>query len=94
MQCPLCHDENTSLHHQDDKREYYQCATCSLIFVPQQFHLPPEEEKKRYDHHQNKPEDPRYREFLSKLAKPLVPKLPENAKGLFRPGELSILESV
>ncbi len=53
-----------------------------MIIVPKQFHLPAEEEKAIYDHHQNDPEDFGYRKFLSRTLDPLVGKLHQGAKGL------------
>lgn len=55
---------------------------CALVYVPEKDHLEPEEEKKRYDNHENDPDDPRYRKFLSQLSDPLIPLLPKNASGL------------
>jgi len=46
------------------------------------FHLALDEEKKRYDRHQNSPGDPGYREFLNKLFLPLKERLEPGARGL------------
>jgi len=53
-----------------------------LVSVPRQFHLSSEAEKEVYDQHQNSPEDMGYREFLAKLVKPLLARLPNNSCGL------------
>jgi len=45
-------------------------------------HLTAVEEKKRYDLHQNNPDDEGYRRFLSRLARPLSMKLRQGSKGL------------
>jgi SAM-dependent methyltransferase len=50
--------------------------------VPDQYHLTPDEEKKRYDLHQNRPEDEGYKRFLSRLAIPLNSRLRPNSMGL------------
>jgi SAM-dependent methyltransferase len=42
----------------------------------------PAEERARYETHENDPEDRRYRDFLSRLADPLVARLPPGAEGL------------
>ncbi|MGH1365908.1 MAG: class I SAM-dependent methyltransferase [Calditrichia bacterium] len=79
--CSLCQSEATAFH-RDTTRDYFHCSTCHLVFVPQSFHLTPDEEKRRYDNHDNNPEDPRYRQFLSQMSEPLIPLLPTGASGL------------
>ena len=79
--CPLCaHAADAFLRNR--AREYFHCPQCDLIFVPPEFHLAPETEKLRYDHHQNNPADSRYRKFLSRLFQPLGKKLTPGARGL------------
>ena len=80
--CPLCGDNHISDYHRDSKRAYYQCALCQLVFVPEQYHLSAALEKAVYDQHENHPDDPGYRQFLSRLATPLLERLPNSAKGL------------
>lgn len=46
-----------------------------LIFADPASHLSAEAEKARYSTHQNKPHDQKYRQFLSRLANPLVERL-------------------
>jgi 2-polyprenyl-3-methyl-5-hydroxy-6-metoxy-1,4-benzoquinol methylase len=48
---------------------------CSLIFADPSARLTPDEEKRRYDQHQNNPDDPGYRRFLNRLAVPLIERL-------------------
>ncbi|MEL6820940.1 MAG: class I SAM-dependent methyltransferase [Calditrichota bacterium] len=79
--CPLCNSQST-LFHQGANRIYRQCGTCSLVFVLKKYHLAADEEKRRYDNHENNPNDPRYRKFLSRLSDPLIPLLPQGATGL------------
>jgi hypothetical protein len=69
--CPLCSSKNYSQFHKDHLRKYLQCLNCEFVFVPSQYHLSDSEEKKRYDTHNNDPNDPRYRQFLSQLTEPL-----------------------
>ncbi|MGM0521389.1 MAG: class I SAM-dependent methyltransferase [Pseudomonadota bacterium] len=80
--CPLCLDSRSELYHRDQHREYHQCATCTLIFVPKPWHLSAAEEKAEYDRHQNSPFDAGYRRFLSRLFTPLSEKLAPGAEGL------------
>lgn len=59
-----------------------KCRECFLISVPAAFHLSHEEERARYETHENNPEDPGYREFLGRLTRPLAEKLEPAAEGL------------
>ena len=67
---------------EDRAREYRLCRDCSLVYVPERHHLPELQEKAEYDLHRNQPDDPAYRNFLSRLADPLRACLPEGAAGL------------
>ncbi|EHJ93256.1 class I SAM-dependent methyltransferase [Vreelandella boliviensis] len=80
--CPLCAESTTALYHRDRRRDYYQCATCELVFVPPEQHLNAAAEKAEYDKHQNSPHDTGYRRFLGRLFTPLLAKLEPNARGL------------
>ena len=64
------------------ERDYCKCPRCDLIFVPSRFHLSKEDEKQRYLLHNNDPNDPRYRKFLSNLVNVLMPKLKQGSRGL------------
>lgn len=70
--CPLCAETHTVLYHRDRRRDYYQCATCALVFVPSEQHLSAAAAKTEYDNHQNSPHDTGYRRFLGRLFTPLA----------------------
>lgn len=80
--CPLCHHAELDIFHQDKHRDYLQCGCCQLVFVPQPFHLSPEQEKTVYDQHQNNPEDMGYQGFLSRCVDPLLAKVTPEQEGL------------
>ncbi len=80
--CPLCGQSQNPLFSRDSKREYLRCEDCALVWVPARYRLSPEAEKAEYDLHDNRPEDPDYRKFLSRLAKPLLARLARNSHGL------------
>ena len=80
--CPLCEGADVSNYYRDKVRGYLQCGTCQLVFVPSYEHLSAVEEKAYYDLHENRPDDPGYRKFLSRLFDPLIARLPPNARGL------------
>ncbi|MBD9362500.1 class I SAM-dependent methyltransferase [Methylomonas fluvii] len=80
--CPLCNSPDIHRYHSDAKRDYTQCRQCLLVYVDCSQHLSLSQEKAIYDLHQNTIDDPGYIEFLSRLAKPLLRKLPNNSVGL------------
>lgn len=65
-----------------DGRDYWRCGNCEARYLAPVQHPSREEEYAHYLHHENDPGDPRYRLFLSKLADPLVARLPPHARGL------------
>ena len=81
--CPLCHGTKIRLFYTSaEAKPFYTCPDCALIFLPPRFHLSAEEEKERYDLHQNNPEDKKYVRFLNRLVTPLLPFLKEGMRGL------------
>lgn len=79
--CPLCTDTAPHLH-TDRTRAYYHCPNCALIFADPASHLDAQAEKAIYDQHENDPADARYRQFLNRLAAPLLEKLQADMHGL------------
>jgi 2-polyprenyl-3-methyl-5-hydroxy-6-metoxy-1,4-benzoquinol methylase len=63
-------------------RDYWRCERCEARFLDSRHWLSREEERAHYLTHDNDPDDPRYRRFLSKLADPLLEKLAPGARGL------------
>lgn len=82
LSCPLCANDNPVAYHHDKRRDYHQCATCELVFVPPSQRLDPAQEKAVYDQHENSPDDPGYRRFLGRLFDPLQKRLAPGACGL------------
>ncbi|MCP4421096.1 MAG: class I SAM-dependent methyltransferase [Chloroflexi bacterium] len=80
--CPLCISDDCVLFFEDDKRPFYHCPICSLVFVPQTHFLSASAEKAEYDLHQNSPTDLGYRRFLSRLFLPMQERLAPNSLGL------------
>lgn len=80
--CPLCGSNETRPYLDDRRRTYRQCRRCELVFVPPEDHLAPAEERRIYDLHENDAGDPGYRRFLSRMAEPLLARLPPAAEGL------------
>ena len=73
--CPLCQRQQTHPLYHDRFRSYLRCQNCDLIFVSRGDLLSPEEEKARYDLHQNSPDDVGYRQFLSSFMNPMIKRI-------------------
>ncbi|TDG13001.1 class I SAM-dependent methyltransferase [Seongchinamella unica] len=82
MHCPLCGDGRVEDFYRDRRRQYLRCVHCGLVFVPPRYYLGSAEEKAEYDLHRNEVDDPGYRRFLSRLADPLLARIPSAARGL------------
>ncbi|TLF51960.1 class I SAM-dependent methyltransferase [Halomonas urmiana] len=80
--CPLCASLGTAPFHRDVRRDYQRCGRCALVFVPPAQRLGPAAERAVYDQHENSPDDPGYRRFLSRLFDPLSARLAPGVRGL------------
>lgn len=94
--CRLCGSATTELilreHSAGMRRDFFHCAECDCVFVPDEFLLSPEEERERYLLHKNHPEHEGYRTFLGNLLDEVVPLLSPGAEGLdYGCGEPAVL---
>ncbi|MCC5996302.1 MAG: methyltransferase domain-containing protein [Oceanicaulis sp.] len=80
--CPVCRTPGPAPFASVDGTDYWRCAACEATFMDPRHHLAPEAEHAQYRLHQNHPDDPGYRRFLSKLADPLMARLKPGARGL------------
>lgn len=78
--CPLCTHTHTAVYSQDSQRRYLQCQQCLLVFVAPEFHLTAEQEQQYYLLHNNDLQDDGYRQFLNKLAIPVLEALGTGSK--------------
>lgn len=76
IECPLCHALQSLFFCQDNRRQYFQCPQCQLVFADRQTLLTASEELAQYRLHQNDVADLGYRRFLQRLATPLLNALP------------------
>lgn len=94
MTCPLCLSYKVEQFDQDKFRHYLKCD-CGLVFVPREELISEEDEKKRYDSHQNSESDPGYRNYLKQIADAVLPYVKENEVGLdFGCGRSKVLEEI
>jgi len=82
MRCPLCGSADNVFFFEDKSRTYLRCPECALIFVPPEFHVSAEEEKERYEEHNNDYNDAGYRRFLERITDPVGAKFSKGAEGL------------
>jgi hypothetical protein len=64
MRCPLCDATGCARFFEDRRRSYYWCESCGLLFVPKAGHIAFEDEKKRYELHDNNIGNSGYVQFL------------------------------
>ncbi len=88
LACPLCDRQESEFYFTDPKNyqhTYHHCPRCDLVFVIPECRLTQNDEKYRYDMHENDYSDA-YIQFLSRLAKPTLNYLSKqqltNASGL------------
>ena len=70
LNCPLCSSGEQRVFGRTER--HFACHVCGLIHLAPQHRLDPLQERARYEAHENHPDDPRYREFLTRLTEPLV----------------------
>ena len=97
--CPLCRAATSApffaSRSRRPQRDYLLCSECALVWVPTSQHLSAEDEKARYDLHQNAHDDPGYRRHLERLTRPLLAALPVASRGLdFGCGPCPVLQSM
>ncbi|MEM7057801.1 MAG: methyltransferase domain-containing protein [Pseudomonadota bacterium] len=80
--CPLCNGSDTAPFRVVEDNRYWRCDHCQARWLDPSDHLSLDQEHAHYLNHQNRVDDPAYRRFLARLAKPLMGVLPSGSKGL------------
>lgn len=80
--CRVCLSSSLQHFMSVDEQHYWQCAACEAVLLDEANRLPPDREMTHYLNHENDPDDPRYRRFLSRLADPLAARLQPGSSGL------------
>lgn len=81
--CLLCRGvELQTLSPKNDERHYYLCHACKLIAVDPIYYLSEEDEKKRYQSHNNGIDEPGYVSFLNRIVEPALSYINKSMKGL------------
>ncbi|MBD3322192.1 MAG: methyltransferase domain-containing protein [Chitinivibrionales bacterium] len=95
LRCPLCLSEKPVLLGADRRRRYYQCTTCLLCFVPEEYHVDTEQEKERYAFHDNTFENKGYVAWMERNAQEIATVASPGCRILdFGCGEHAVLSAV
>ena len=81
MTCKLC-NATAFWFANAASRDYYRCDTCRSVMLHPRFLLSPDEEKARYETHNNCPRDPRYQKFVSPIVDAVKERFGKQARGL------------
>ncbi len=80
--CPVCRANASETFLTVGDNDYWRCGQCEARFLDPGKHPSREAEYAHYLHHENHPQDPGYRHFLSKLTDPLLKRLKPASNGL------------
>ena len=91
--CPLC--ENKSEKFYEDTQRYYKCNSCGGIFVHSDDLPKEDDEKERYELHDDDTQDAGYRKFVSPITSNILKDFSKKNKGLdFGAGTSAIISVV
>lgn len=82
MRCPVCEALTVSHFMRLREGDYWRCSVCQATFLDPAQHPSIEAELAEYRLHQNQGGAEGYRQFLSRLAEPLIRQLPPASQGL------------
>jgi hypothetical protein len=80
--CPLCQTDESSPFHVGARGTFHRCATCALVFLDPEQWPSLDAEIGRYELHENETGDAGYETFLSRLAEPVIARVPADGRGL------------
>lgn len=81
-QCPVCEPPHCRLLEIVNEKTYWRCERCLATFLDRAQLPSMKTEMEEYQLHENEPDDPGYRQFLNRLASPLLERLPPAQQGL------------
>ncbi|MFN4170691.1 MAG: class I SAM-dependent methyltransferase, partial [Pseudorhodobacter sp.] len=81
LPCPVC-AASAQYFLSVEGRAYFRCLSCQVRFLDPAHYPDSNAEYAHYLHHENHPDDPHYRRFLSRLAEPLLARLAPGSRGL------------
>lgn len=82
MHCPVCEAPASRFFLRVDSRDYWRCPACEATFLDPARRPGRDAELAEYQLHRNDPDDAGYRQFLQRLAAPLLERLAPARHGL------------
>lgn len=82
LPCPVCHCGESGQFAREGGKHYLRCPACEATFMHPAQRLDPAGELAYYQTHRNAVDDPGYRQYLARLAAPLLPRLAPGSHGL------------
>jgi SAM-dependent methyltransferase len=79
--CPLCFTES-EFFRRARERDYFRCPNCKGVFMSPKYFLSAEDEKARYETHNNDVDDPGYQNFVRPLVDAVIMDFPKRSHGL------------
>jgi ribosomal protein L37AE/L43A len=80
--CPVCEAPAGRYFAGVDGRDYWRCDACDATWLDAAQRPSAAAERAHYELHENDPDDPAYRRFVSRLVAPLLERLPPAQRGL------------
>ncbi len=80
--CPLCTAPDAAKQFDQGERTFLECSHCDLLFTDPISLLSQDQERRRYDNHENGVDCVGYRAHLKRVSDRLIPKLSAGAVGL------------
>lgn len=80
MTCTLCEGPALFWYEAPDRKKYFRCGNCSLVFLEPGSHPDAERELARYREHNNLLNSPSYLSYLDRLAAPVTAALAPGKK--------------
>lgn len=78
--CPVCRADRVRFFQHIGEQWYWRCERCQATLLEPGQRLNKAAEKAHYDYHQNAVDDDGYRQFLNRLAEPLLARVAQNAR--------------
>lgn len=92
--CPLC-SNSSSVFFKNKKQEFHKCDTCQGIFLDKKYHLSVEDEKQRYNKHNNDINDKGHQNFVMPIVSSIIRQFSIQDTGLdFGAGPSSVVSKL
>jgi 2-polyprenyl-3-methyl-5-hydroxy-6-metoxy-1,4-benzoquinol methylase len=82
MVCHICQTPTDPFEDQTGKTIFHYCGSCTAVFKSVEHHRPLDEQKKRYDLHENNEDDPGYRAYFQRFLDFVLPHIKEVERAL------------